>query len=90
MSALPRTDGDTRGRVRGQRAHTQVHPYRTWELDSTRTTTHRRSIRLPDYDYSQPGAYFVTVITQDRLCLFGDIENGAMEANDPGRMIERW
>ena len=51
---------------------------------------HRRSIRLPDYDYSQPGAYFVTVATQDRMCLFGDVENGAMETNDAGRMIERW
>jgi REP element-mobilizing transposase RayT len=27
---------------------------------------HRRSIRLPEYDYSQPGAYFVTVCTHDR------------------------
>jgi len=33
---------------------------------------HRRSIRLPGYDYAQPGAYFVTVVVQDRLCLFDD------------------
>ncbi len=35
---------------------------------------HRRSIRLPGYDYSQAGAYFVTIVTQDRACLFGDVE----------------
>ncbi len=34
---------------------------------------HRRSIRLEDYDYSQAGAYFITVVTQDRVCLFGEI-----------------
>jgi putative transposase len=33
---------------------------------------HRRSIRLRAYDYSQPGAYFVTLVTQDRALLFDD------------------
>ncbi len=32
---------------------------------------HRRSIRLKDYDYTQPGVYFVTLCTQGRVCLFG-------------------
>ena len=34
---------------------------------------HRRSIRLKDYDYSQAGAYFVTICAQGRQCLFGEI-----------------
>ena len=34
---------------------------------------HRRSIRLPDYDYRQAGAYFVTLVTYGRDCLFGQI-----------------
>jgi len=34
---------------------------------------HRRSIRLPGYDYSQSGAYFVTICTHDRARLFGEI-----------------
>jgi len=34
---------------------------------------HRRSIRLKGYDYSQPGAYFITICTQNRACLFGEI-----------------
>ncbi len=32
---------------------------------------HRRSIRLKGYDYTQPGAYFVTLYTHDRAHLFG-------------------
>jgi putative transposase len=34
---------------------------------------HRRSIRLQGYDYSQPGAYFITICTHNRECLFGEI-----------------
>jgi putative transposase len=49
----------------------------------------RRSIRLKGYDYSQSGFYFITVCTQNRLCLFGKIENGEMIVNDAGTMIFR-
>ena len=41
----------------------------------------RRSIRLRDYDYSQPGAYFVTICTAERVCLFGAIADDAMHPN---------
>ncbi|MCR4418000.1 MAG: hypothetical protein NUV92_09700 [Ignavibacteria bacterium] len=51
---------------------------------------HRRSIRLKGYDYSQAGAYFVTICTKNRECLFGTIENGKMVLNDAGKMIEKW
>jgi hypothetical protein len=37
---------------------------------------HRRSIRLGHYDYAQSGAYFVTIVTQSRKCLFGEILDG--------------
>jgi len=37
---------------------------------------HRRSIRLKEYDYSQVGAYFITIVTQDRACLFGKVMDG--------------
>lgn len=49
-------------------------------------TPRRRSIRLSGYDYSQNGAYFITICTQNKECLFGDIENGEMRMNDPGRI----
>ncbi|GBC99978.1 hypothetical protein HRbin17_02511 [bacterium HR17] len=51
---------------------------------------HRRSIRLKGYDYSREGAYFVTICTQDRLCLFGEVVEGEMRLNDAGQMVERW
>lgn len=51
---------------------------------------HRRSIRLKGYDYSQAGAYFVTMCTQNRECLFGEIVNGEMQLNDAGAMIVKW
>ncbi|MGI6638719.1 MAG: transposase [Desulfobulbus sp.] len=51
---------------------------------------HRRSIRLRGYDYSQAGAYFVTVCTRNRECLFGEIINGEMQLNDAGRMVRHW
>ncbi len=34
---------------------------------------HRRSIRLPEYDYSQSGIYFITICTYKKQCLFGEI-----------------
>jgi REP element-mobilizing transposase RayT len=51
---------------------------------------HRRSIRLGGYDYASEGAYFVTICTQDRACVFGTIGDGVIQANDAGRMVERW
>lgn len=50
----------------------------------------RRSIRLKRYDYSQKGAYFVTICTQNRECVFGEIINGEMHLNGAGDMVERW
>ncbi len=50
----------------------------------------RRSIRLKGYDYSQAGAYFVTMCCQDRACRFGTIHNGEMILNDAGQMVEKW
>ncbi len=48
---------------------------------------HRRSIRLKGYDYHQAGAYFVTVCTQDRACLFGEVIGGEMRLNEAGQMV---
>jgi putative transposase len=36
----------------------------------------RKSIRIKDYDYTQAGAYYVTVCVNDRKCVFGDVCNG--------------
>jgi len=51
---------------------------------------HRRSIRLKGYDYSQTGAYFVTICVQNKECLFGKIIEGKVVLNSAGIMIEKW
>ena len=52
---------------------------------------HRRSIRLQGYDYSQAGAYYVTIVAHGRERLFGEIVNGEMMLNDVGRIVlEEW
>ena len=52
---------------------------------------HRRSIRLKGYDYSQQGAYFVTLCAQNREPLFGEIVGEELRLNDAGRMVgEEW
>ena len=45
----------------------------------------RRLVRLQGYDYAGLGSYFVTICTQNRGCLFGDIANGEMRLNGFGR-----
>ncbi len=51
---------------------------------------HRRSIRLQGYDYSQAGAYFVTIITIGRECLFGEIAGGEVVLNAWGQIVQKW
>ncbi len=48
----------------------------------------RRSIRLHGYDYSQAGAYFVTIVTSRRLCLFGDVVDGEVKLSRAGKIVE--
>ncbi len=38
----------------------------------------RKSTRLKNYDYSTPGAYFITICTKNRRCIFSDISVGAI------------
>jgi len=48
-----------------------------------------RSIRLPDFDYTRPGAYFITICTADRACWFGDVVDGEMRVNAWGEIVQR-
>src|SRR5579875_1384909 len=48
---------------------------------------HRHSIRLESYNYSQQGAYFVTICTQNRQCFFGNIVDGNISFSDVGEMV---
>lgn len=48
----------------------------------------RKSIRLAEYDYSKAGAYFVTICTHERKCLFGEIADEKMILSWIGRIAE--
>jgi REP element-mobilizing transposase RayT len=48
---------------------------------------HRRSIRLKGYDYSQPGAYFVTTVAWGREMAFGEVSKGEMRLNHYGHIV---
>jgi REP-associated tyrosine transposase len=52
-------------------------------------THHRRSLRLKDYNYSQEGMYFVTLVTYKRIGLFGDINDAQVLLNDYGQIVAR-
>ncbi len=47
----------------------------------------RRSLRLQGYDYSQAGAYFVTICTRNHAPLFGDIVGGEMHPGESGLIV---
>ncbi len=47
----------------------------------------RHSIRLVGYDYASAGAYFVTLCTQGRLPMFGDVSDGTMHLSAAGEAV---
>jgi putative transposase len=49
---------------------------------------HRRSIRLKGYDYTQPGAYFVTISSFQRDEIFGTVVTGVMQLSPIGKIIQ--
>ncbi len=51
----------------------------------------RKSIRLKRYDYTQNGAYFITICTYHRQCWFGQVLSGQMKYNTFGKIVcELW
>ena len=66
-----------------------MHKSKNSKLKNDGILPNRKSLRLPDYDYSQPGAYFITVGTQGRRCLFGEIENGTIKLSILGQIAEK-
>src|SRR5689334_23072299 len=48
----------------------------------------RRSIRLDGFDYASAGAYFITICTANRECLFGEITKNVMHLSVAGGIVE--
>ena len=57
-------------------------------MDKINNPHNRRSIRLAGFDYSSPGAYFVTIVSHKRFPIFGKINNGKTYLSHPGRIVE--
>ena len=61
----------------------------TRAINHQRTLRKRKSTRMEGYDYSLPGAYFMTIVIQDRLCLFGDVVDDEVRPNLAGIMAQQ-
>lgn len=48
---------------------------------------HRRSVRLPNFDYGHEGWYYVTICVHKRRKIFGEVINDAMVPNAMGRAV---
>ena len=58
-------------------------------MDSAPTYKYnRKSLRLPHYNYSREGYYFITIVAKNREHLFGEIVDGNMVLNVAGLMVE--
>jgi putative transposase len=50
----------------------------------------RQHLRLPGYDYAQPGSYYVTIVAQDRELLFGEVADGEVHLGGAGDVVDRY
>ena len=52
---------------------------------------HRKSIRLKEYDYTNPNWYYITICTYNKKDAFGDVKYGKMILNNYGKIVdEEW
>ncbi|AFZ27114.1 transposase [Cylindrospermum stagnale PCC 7417] len=61
--------------------------YKFDNMENHTKSFYRRSLRLRGYDYSQAGAYFITICTNKRKCLFGNIANNEVNLNELGNIV---
>jgi REP element-mobilizing transposase RayT len=59
-------------------------------MNGEENSRRRRPLRLKGFDYAAAGAYFITIVTHNRSCLFGEINNGLMRLNSAGEEIRRY
>jgi REP element-mobilizing transposase RayT len=56
---------------------------------NTSGISNRKSIRLPDFDYFQPGGYFVTILAKNRKMIFGRLTEGVIELSQTGLIVKK-
>lgn len=47
----------------------------------------RRPLRLQGHDYSRPGQYFITIVTNGRSEIFGTVVDGVMHLSAEGACV---
>jgi len=57
-------------------------------MNNNTNMPHRQGLRLKGYDYSQAGAYFVTICAHGKACLFGDVIGSEVKVNELGRKVQ--
>ncbi len=51
---------------------------------------HRKSYRMPGWDYARGGKYYVTICTRNKICCFGDVVNDEMRLNEMGKIVHKY
>lgn len=51
---------------------------------------YRKHIRIPGFDYRTNGAYFITICSENRLPLFGKVENGKVVLSSVGKVVDNF
>ena len=49
----------------------------------------RHSLRLKHYDYSKPGAYFITICVKDRRLFLGNVTDNKTQVNEYGEIVQK-
>lgn len=84
---MPRPSGlDGRNGTLGARTvHRSQLPGLRWDMAHL---PERKPLRLPGFDYSTPGAYFVSIGTLGKRCLFGRVVRGRVLLSAMGEIVE--
>ncbi len=98
MKPLPQTARKPQSETKQQRTtnkQTNKQTNNTTQHNTTMTYDpnihHRRSTRLKNYDYAQPGHYFITICSYEQRCIFGKVRDGKMQLNTLGQLLqEEW
>jgi len=67
----------------------QIYVALLYNLNMQNQNKNRKSIRIKEYDYSSSSDYFITICTQNRECIFGEVVDGKMVLNNVGEMIKQ-
>lgn len=61
---------------------------RNFHMCDCKPNQNRKSLRLPNYDYTQEGAYFITILTSNRECFFGDVVLNQIQLSQIGNIVK--